>query len=267
MLVKEEDTQILKKLGLTGSQAKVYLALVKLDKANARTLWKASRVARQDIYRILTELREIGILEKILEAPTEFKAVPIEDSVAILLERKAKALFGLQKDIDKLIIDIKEKKQKRTREEKAQYVLVPEREALVRRLKKTIGDTKMSIDAVSSLKAFARSFFVFSEEIESALERDVKIRWVIDEPEDANPVPEALQTLAKKPNFELKVVSYPPNVRIGIYDRKDVFMASFPARHALDSPALWSTNHSFIEIVQGFFETIWHAASKYRPEN
>jgi sugar-specific transcriptional regulator TrmB len=267
MLVKHEDTQILKKLGLTGSQAKVYLALVKLDKANARELWKASKVARQDIYRILTELREIGILEKILEAPTEYKAVPMEDSVAILLERKAKSLFSLQKDADKLIQKFKEQKQKTTLEEKAQFVLVPEREALTRRLKKAIKDSKGSIDVVSSLKAFARSFFVLSEEFEKALERNVQIRWVIDEPEDANPLPEVLQTLAKNPNFELKTVAYTPNVRLGIYDKKDVYMASFPNSHALESPALWATNIGFVEIVQGFFETIWHAAAEYKPKN
>jgi len=266
MLMKQEDMQILKKLGLTGSQARVYLALVNLDRANARTLWKASKVARQDIYRILTELREIGILEKILEAPTEFKAVPLEDSVAILMERKAKTLFSLQKDADKLIQKFKETERKRTHKEEAQYVLVPEREALARRLKKAIEDSQKSIDAVSSLKAFARSFFVLSEEFEKALKKGVKIRWIIDDPEDANSFPEVLQTLTKNPNFELKTVMYPPNVRLGIYDKRKIFMAHFPSRGALESPALWSTNISFAEIVQGFFETIWHAAAEYKPK-
>ena len=264
MLVKHEDIQILKKLGLTGSQAKVYLALAKMGKANARKLWKTSKVARQDIYRILTELREIGILEKILEAPTEFKAVPLEDSIAILMERKAKALFSLQKDADELIQKFKENEQKSTHDEEAQYVLVPEREALTRRLKKAIEDSKKSIDVISSLKAFARTFFVLSEEIEKALKKGVKVRWIIDYPEDANSLSEVLQTLTKNPNFELKTVTYTPNARLGIYDRREIFMAHFPTRIALESPALWSTNLSFAEIVQSFFETIWHAAAEYR---
>jgi sugar-specific transcriptional regulator TrmB len=264
MLVKHKDMQILKKLGLTGSQAKVYLALIKMDKANARNLWKASKVARQDIYRILTELREIGILEKILEAPTEFKAVPLEDSIAILMERKATALFSLQKDADKLIQEFKENEQKSTHYEEAQYVLVPEREALTRRLKKAIEDSKKSIDVISSLKAFARTFFVLSEEFEKALKKGVKIRWIVDYPEEANSLSEVLLTLTKNPNFELKTVTYPPNARLGIYDRREIFMAHFPTRGALESPALWSTNISFAEIVQGFFETIWHAAAEYK---
>jgi sugar-specific transcriptional regulator TrmB len=264
ILVKHEDIHILKKLGLTGSQARVYLALVNHYKTNAKTLWKASKVARQDIYRILTELREIGILEKILEAPTEFKAVPIEDTVAILFERKAKAIFSLQKDADKLIQKFKENGQKIKPEKETQYVLVPEREAITRRLKQAIENSKESIGAISSVKAFARSAFVLSEEIEKAMRKGIKIQWIIDEPGDANPLPEALKNLTENPNFELKTVLDPPNVRLGIYDKKEVFMASFPNRDALESPVLWSTNSSFAEIVQGFFETIWHVAVKYK---
>jgi sugar-specific transcriptional regulator TrmB len=266
MLVKQEDTQILKKLGLTGSQARVYLALVKLDKANARTLWNASKVARQDIYRILTELREIGLLEKILEAPTEFRAVPLEDSVSILIERKTKAILSLQKDADKLIQKFKENKQKKAPEEEAQYVLVPEREALTRRLKKAIETSQESVDIISSLKTFAQLFFVLSEEFKKALRKGVKIRLITDEPENANSLPEILQTLLKNPNFKLKTVRYPLSMRLGIHDKKEIFMAHFPTRDALDSPALWSTNISFAEIVQGFFETIWNAAVEYKPK-
>lgn len=265
--MEQEDIQILEKLGLTGSQARVYLALIRLDKANARTLWKASKVARQDIYRILTELREIGLLEKILEAPTEFKAVPIEDSVAILMERKTKTLLSLQKDAEELIRKLKEKKQKTTMDEEAQYILVPEREALTRRLKKSIENSQQSIDIITTLRVFARSFFVLSEEFEKALRRGVKIRWVADEPKAANSLPEAFQTLMKTPNFHLRTVRYPLSTRLGIYDKKQIFMAYFPSRDALESPALWSTNISFAEIVQSFFETIWNAAAEYKPKD
>jgi sugar-specific transcriptional regulator TrmB len=266
ILVNQEDIQILQRLGLTGSQARVYLSLVKLKRANARNLWKTSKVARQDIYRILTELREIGILEKILEAPTQFKAVPLEDSVKILLERKTKAIFSLEKDADKLVQKFKENEEKKVHEEEAQYILVPEREALSRRLRKAIEDTQKSIDIISSSKAFARSFFVLSEEFGSALRRNVKIRWIINEPEEANPLLEHLQILTKDPNFKLKTIKYQPNVRLGIYDKKGVFMAHFPIRKALESPALWSINLGFVEIVQGFFETIWHSAMEIKPK-
>jgi len=43
--------------GLTRSQAKVYLTLVRLgEDSKALTIFRFSNVARQDVYRILTEL-------------------------------------------------------------------------------------------------------------------------------------------------------------------------------------------------------------------
>jgi sugar-specific transcriptional regulator TrmB len=266
ILMEQEDEQTLTQLGLTVSQGRVYLALAKLGKANARTLWKSSKVARQDIYRILTELREIGLLEKIIGTPTEFKAVPIEEGVSILVERKTKEIFSLQKNANKLIQKFKENNPKITLNEEDQYILIPEREPLTLRLKKTIGATQKSIDRISSQKAFARVLFALEEEFKKALRRGVKIRWIIGKPEAANSWPDSslVHVLMKNPNFMLRTIPNTPHVRLGIYDQKEVFMATIPKRAGLDSPVLRSTDSSFAEIVEKFFDTMWSTAAEYK---
>ena len=267
MLVEEEGAQTLTKLGLTGSQARVYLVLAKLGKANARTLWKASKVSRQDIYRILTELREIGLIEKTIGVPIAFNAVPLEDGVSILILRKTKEVLNLQKSANKLIQKFKENNIKTTLDEEvSQYLLIPEREALVLRLKKAIGTTQNSVDVISSQKAFVKVLFALAEEFREALRRGVKIRWIINKPKDTDSWGNfsLLQVLMKNPSFKLRTIPKRPQVRLGIYDQKEVFMANFPNRGGLESPALRATNTSFSEIVESFFETMWNTAVEYK---
>jgi sugar-specific transcriptional regulator TrmB len=45
-------------------------------------------VARQEVYRILYELQEKGLVEKVMAIPTEFKEALIQYSVRILIERQ-----------------------------------------------------------------------------------------------------------------------------------------------------------------------------------
>ncbi|MEM4733518.1 MAG: helix-turn-helix domain-containing protein, partial [Candidatus Bathyarchaeia archaeon] len=75
----KEDVQTITKLGLTTSQVKVYLSLLQQKKATAKTISNFSKIARQEVYRVLSDLYEKGLVEKIIAKPTEFKAVPIED--------------------------------------------------------------------------------------------------------------------------------------------------------------------------------------------
>jgi sugar-specific transcriptional regulator TrmB len=90
LLIDEESVQSLSRLGLSTSQVKVYLALLELEKATAKTIAKHSKVARQEAYRVLAELQEKGLVEKIIEIPTKFKPIPIEDCIYLLIERKKK---------------------------------------------------------------------------------------------------------------------------------------------------------------------------------
>jgi sugar-specific transcriptional regulator TrmB len=63
-------------LGLTSLQAKTYLALVTLGKANVQTIAKASNVARQDVYQVMPTLQKLGLGEKIIAKPIIYEATP-----------------------------------------------------------------------------------------------------------------------------------------------------------------------------------------------
>jgi len=101
--LRDEDVQALTSIGLTVLQAKVYLTLVKLGKATIKTISKTAEVARQDIYRVTSELHKLGLVEKVIAAPNEFKAIPLTEGISILLQRMHEERAESHKKIKKLM--------------------------------------------------------------------------------------------------------------------------------------------------------------------
>ena len=105
--MKSEDSiQVLTGLGLTISQAKVYLALVYLGSATAKQLSEVSKIARPDIYRIIPTLQKQGIVETLISRPTSFKAIPSNQTLHTLLKRKATEQNELRRKTEALLSNL-----------------------------------------------------------------------------------------------------------------------------------------------------------------
>ena len=78
----DENTDLLLGLGLSLNQARVYLAILKLEKTTVRKVAKFSKVRREEVYRILPALEKKGLVERLLGKPTEVRATVISDALA-----------------------------------------------------------------------------------------------------------------------------------------------------------------------------------------
>src|SRR5690606_37785132 len=87
-MLNEEGVDALTSLGLTLVQSKIFLALSKTNYATISKISDLSKVPRQDIYRVVSELQKMSLVEKILTKPVRFQAVTMEEAWKILLERK-----------------------------------------------------------------------------------------------------------------------------------------------------------------------------------
>ena len=75
-------------LGLTKTQARVYLVLLKLDSSNARTIYKNTDVPRPEVYRSLDELQKLGLVEREVSKPIVFQTPPLELCIQILMDKR-----------------------------------------------------------------------------------------------------------------------------------------------------------------------------------
>jgi sugar-specific transcriptional regulator TrmB len=93
----------LRELGLSLLQARVYLALLKLGThSSIKATSACSKVARQDVYRTIAELRELGLVEMVIANLTLFRAIPLQETVAILMEKKNQRTQVLMEEVTEL---------------------------------------------------------------------------------------------------------------------------------------------------------------------
>ncbi len=262
MVLRKEDVDALTGLGLSVLQAKVYLALADLGSATVKAISKSADVARQDMYRLISELQEMGIVEKIIAAPTEFKALPIREGISILLNRKEEET---SKAHDKAmeLLNRRENAASNT-EQKAvnQFVMIPEREALIFRLEKAFETAQNTVENVLYWRRFSQGVTIMGQSLEEALKRGVTIRNIVEKPASDSSLPKAFSHLNKYSNFEVRFCSSPPESVMGIVDRQEVFIATSTQGDAAESPALWTNNGSVLMLSLNYFESLWTTATK-----
>ena len=95
---EDEVTQVLTDLGLNLSQARVYFAISQSGVSTVKNVSNISQVAREHIYQVLPQLQDLGLVEKIIGAPSKFRAIPLEEGASILLQNRANKTRELQKN-------------------------------------------------------------------------------------------------------------------------------------------------------------------------
>ncbi|MFH0701575.1 MAG: helix-turn-helix domain-containing protein [Candidatus Woesearchaeota archaeon] len=86
-----EETAILEELGLSGAEAKIYLALLELGSTLAGPIIKKTGLHRGTTYQILQRLKEKGLVSSIIKGKKQyFSAASPERLMDVLKERKEK---------------------------------------------------------------------------------------------------------------------------------------------------------------------------------
>ena len=251
----QEGLQILMDLGLTLLQAKIYFTLVETGTAKVKNISQVSRVSRPDVYRTLSKLQELGLIEKEITNPVMFRAIPTEIVIESLLNRKKKKYDELQSKTKFLISNLKNNYIVNSSQGESQFVFVPSKEALIKKLKKAIDSAQKSIDVVTTSKRFIYACYCLSGSLEKAWQRNVKGRVIIENPEKLQT--EIFEKTWRKPWADIRIVSTVPPTVIDMYDNKEVFIFTKPAADLKDSPALWSNDPSIICLTQHYFELMW----------
>lgn len=264
MAVIGHGENTLRELGLTLSQARVYLALLKLGThSNVKALSVHSKVARQDVYRTINELRELGLVEMVIANPALYWAIPLQETVSILMERKNQRTQVLMEEATELFEHYAKNTPIGFDPENHQFVLVPKKDVLVRRIKKVVESAHESILIMTPWRESTQWLFNLHDSWEMALNKGVKIRWLTEKPETAYSFNETTRSLIKHNNFTLRTNLASLNARFGIYDDKEAFVTVLNTTNATESPALWTNNTAVTFILRDYFETKWELTADY----
>lgn len=258
----DRAVQTLTSLGLSFLQAKVYLALVAGGVSTIKNLARTSQVARQDLYRITLQLLNRGLVEKVVDVPTRFKAIPIETAIGTLIERRKKETAALEqesKDVIRSFAALNEKC--KLKNEETQIIVISDLQSRITRGKKQVDAAQENIQIVTKWSFFLAYTLENIREVTRALNRGVKIQVVIvtQKHEEAPPIPKSLQALTKYPLFEIRYLNFPPSSIVAVFDRQEANIMLLTAS-VTESGAITTNNPSLIELARNYFETVWSNA-------
>jgi sugar-specific transcriptional regulator TrmB len=257
------ELPVLVNLGLTEVQARLYLALVKFGSSKVLAISKNSNVARPEIYRNLEKLQELGLVEKIIKRPTEYRAIPMNKGLSLLLETKTRKYQKLKAETRLLLrtAEMKETQTEQKKNEKPQFVLIP-KARIIDRINDAIKKAQLSIDAVISWKRFSHGVISsFTESIEKAKAKKVKIRFIVENPLKTTSK-QVIDFFNESKCCQIKCNPNYPETIFGIYDKKEVFIIVFSKADLSGSSALWSDSESIISLASNYFELLWQKAIK-----
>ena len=261
-----EELTTLKDLGLTLIQAKVYLTLFKLGPSKTSVIAAEATVARPDVYRNLIKLQKLGLVEKSIETPTRHKALPLNQGLSLLLERRTAQFKDLRAKTKILLARAKTAKIKNPKnrdQSLVQFILTPSGLPVTERIKTAIVNAKQNIDLVLSWKSFACWMLdTFAESMEIAWTKHVETRFIIERPFESETEEELLNFCRKKPSCQIRFMQHQPKISLGIYDKKEVSIMVDPMNGLTGSPVLWSNNDSLLYLAEDYFEVHWRTAIK-----
>jgi len=261
------EPRVLLDLGLTLVQAKIYLALVESGISRISTISKISGVARPDTYKNIPKLQKMGLVDEIVQSPKLFRAIPMNEALSLLLERK-KNKFRKVRAETLLLMDKKRKKTEKKKPnnvsevEKPQFVIIPRRAAITR-IRAGIEKAQLTVDFVLSWKKFTRSMVnVFAESIETAWMKNIKNRFILECPLENETIKKLMCFYSGKPSCKIRYIKTCPKTNLVLCDKTEVFMLIDPTEDLRNVSAFWSNNPSFIALAIEYFEKTWQNASE-----
>ncbi len=256
--VQDEDVDNLIKAGLTSGQAKVYLALVLLQKATISEISKKAKVDRADTYRLVTELEEIGLVERIIAKPNFLVAVPIKDGLSTLLDNKKKEYTEMSNAVSELQQKFKAIVDKNRDGKISQYILIPQGNQIIRRLREIVEKCQKNICCTVTWKEFSKNnalHLVLALDIERAMKRGIKFQFLVNENSKSS-WPKSTKRLAKNPNFEIRTLSAVPFM-FAMCDSSEIYIPQTQGG-LQEYPALWSNNPIIAGLAKSYFDKLWN---------
>jgi sugar-specific transcriptional regulator TrmB len=268
IFMKSEATETLNQLGLTTQQAKIYLSLLETSTTTAKGLSKRSRTARQATYRLLEELEEKGLVERTITSPIMFTAMPLEDSLPILIKRKKNQISETQKNAIILLKKIRGKNLKKLPMEEPYFCLISEKEANLLRIRKALSSSKETVDIITTSNRFKTFAPRFGEDIGNALKRCVTFRIIVEKSINLEILrivkdfftTENVKNLNSDSSLILRHTSAAPLSPMWIFDAKEVVIDTSLEGGLGESPTLWSNTPSLVTVFRDYFETKWITA-------
>jgi len=176
---EENIIRILKSLGLTGNESRIYLSLLKRNPATGYEISRMASVPRSAIYSVLGKLESMNIINSVGDRPRRFIPIPPESLVNHFSHKIERDLSELRTRLAALNAN--------TRDHDVWYIKGYDN--MVLKAKETICQSRERL----YLSLWRTEFLILEKELQEAIERGVQV---------------TIYSFCKLPGINANVVSY-----------------------------------------------------------
>jgi HTH-type transcriptional regulator, sugar sensing transcriptional regulator len=268
--------ELLASFSLTPNESKVYLFLSKIGPSKCCEIARNLSKNRPHIYRILTKLERINLIEKTLESPTRFVAIPIKDVLDLKIREKQEQTLMLKQTRKEILFHWKE-----IRETNGE--LLPEKFALIEGQHRILGKTKQIIVGAKERLLIFLGSSIFTPMVQREIEllvikkaRRKSLSLCILEPSiDLNHRIGNQRSMKKDlpTNILKRILSCDVNLptRFVVKDEEEALVlirtAESQDRIKPKEICLWTNSKTIIAILKTLFEKLWQESTEYNLDD
>ena len=253
------DVRFLEKIGLTRSQAHLYLTLVKIGSSDALTISQQTKTPRTETYRILNELEEIGLVEKYLQVPFLYEATPIKIGAESLLIRKYEEYQQNSRELKKFLVSY-EKSEKKQDAIQPKIALSKGKHKLLSILKYSMDNVLSTVDFVTPIKRWLYIYENCQDNIKKSLERGVAYRGLLETSDDINHDLNGIQALQPRTRLELRRGRTSSGQNFAVFDKKEAAFNYSPGKPLNEAVTLWTNHPNLVAVFEEHYESLWRNA-------
>lgn len=256
-MIKDEAVQTLVNLGLTVLQAKTYLALAKLDTSTGRTTAKAANIHPSDIYRILAELKEKGLVKKIVSKPNKYSAVTLPEGSLMLLHQREKQTLKIKETINQMCKYYTVPDERQNNDESNEFILELYGKTCLNKFEKMVETAQTSLDLMANYnEAMMYTSECVIKSLFKNLNNGVKIRQIFNLSQERPKAQNWFVKIQKKtPTYQARFLDCSNPVTLVIKDNEVLVGLGNDVKR--EQPHLWSNNPVLVQIIKGWYNSLW----------
>ena len=257
--------EMLTRFGLTRNQARVYLAALQLASATPVEVSKTSGVHREDVYRLLPKLAEMGLIEVVPGSPVRIRTIPIDEALsAIIGHKKVDAENELQQleETKKNLLDSLSmiKVIANFKESGSHYSLVSRGSGVTSRFSTMIRAASNDIEFIEDAREVARFLYFQETYLKEAEEKGVRFHIIAVVNNQDEMVPEIMIKCTSRAASVALV--HDPNIksRYLIIDGREalILRSDSAGKRSEEESLLWTSDPTILNVVTRDFEHIWN---------
>lgn len=244
-------------LGLTASQAKAYLAVVKLGPCRVVQIAREAGLQRTEIYRLMSRLISLGLIEETLDTPKRYRSCNIKDAISSLTDETMRRLDSVVEGSERLVAKLESMRTAVKPRYEPEVRVITGVGNVQRNFLELLSSAEKEVWMMAGLQHIARGpRSVVAHALKAITSKHLKARLVV----------EADERTAKRLMRHIPLIEIRRFERVGVHlygiDSRSVCLGLTPPRHGSDQ---WSevlvTHRETVQVMRNFFDALWKQAT------